>query len=543
MVHSESGHPSSGGPALAMGQYVIGAEAETTAGTTTNPHPKTGACSAAGDAEGVVGEAARTDAGAASHPAHRDGRGLRSSVTSAAQRALLCYGTSTCGPRGFFGTMDAHLFLEAAISATTGHEAALVYALAATTSATVLPVFLKGGDLVVMPNTASPPLRDGLRLSRAGVIWYDPEDLDALERRLEQVMAADTRSAAAARRRWLSWRVGNVTPLDIAERQRRFLAIEGLSPLTGTFANLPRLKAIADRFRLRTMLDDSFAFGAVGATALGTPELYGLRGADFDIYVGSFSHAYGCFGAFAAACSDIIEHMRLTSAGYVYSCALPPLFAVTSRCVLAELANPMSGARAHLANLHRNIRVAHRAAADAGAVTAAVYNSSEGGAGASSGGRTDGGPFVFGGARGRPAVVIFGTADGEALSPVVLLRVCVGGRPTDDDGVYERAERLLLNDGYLVARRPSFSSKGAACAARAPAAPFPSALAADGSRVQAGSRGGRGARGAGGTEEKPKTQPAADAPALVLHMSGVHGERDTAEAVRRAVERLRECAP
>jgi serine palmitoyltransferase len=82
-------------------------------------------------------------------------------------KALQHYGVGSCGPRGFYGTIDAHQRLEEALAAFMGTAEAIIYAFDIATMPSVLPAFTTKKDILVMDEAASWPLRNGASLSRA----------------------------------------------------------------------------------------------------------------------------------------------------------------------------------------------------------------------------------------------------------------------------------------------------------------------------------------------------------------------------------------
>lgn len=81
--------------------------------------------------------------------------------------ALAFYGVGSCGPRGFYGTIDAHLTLEKRIANFMKTEEAIVYSFDIATMPSVLPAFASRKDVIVLEDSASWPLRNGASLSRA----------------------------------------------------------------------------------------------------------------------------------------------------------------------------------------------------------------------------------------------------------------------------------------------------------------------------------------------------------------------------------------
>jgi serine palmitoyltransferase len=60
------------------------------------------------------------------------------------------YGIGTCGPRGFYGTIDVHLDLEKSIAEFLGTESAIIYSYGFSTVASAIPAFSKKGDVLIV---------------------------------------------------------------------------------------------------------------------------------------------------------------------------------------------------------------------------------------------------------------------------------------------------------------------------------------------------------------------------------------------------------
>ena len=77
------------------------------------------------------------------------GLGARPDLKEDAQKALDHYGCGSCGPRGFYGTMDAHLELEDRLAKFFGTAEAISYSDAESAVASAVSAFVKRGDLIV----------------------------------------------------------------------------------------------------------------------------------------------------------------------------------------------------------------------------------------------------------------------------------------------------------------------------------------------------------------------------------------------------------
>jgi serine palmitoyltransferase len=70
-------------------------------------------------------------------------------IHAKAIETLKKYGVGTCGPRGFYGTIDVHMDLERDISRFLGTEDTILYAQDYAAISSVIPAFSKRGDYIV----------------------------------------------------------------------------------------------------------------------------------------------------------------------------------------------------------------------------------------------------------------------------------------------------------------------------------------------------------------------------------------------------------
>lgn len=69
-------------------------------------------------------------------------------ILEEACKCLRKYGVGSCGPRGFYGTMDVHLDLEDRLAKFMNLEEAIVYSYGFSTVASAIPAYAKRGDIV-----------------------------------------------------------------------------------------------------------------------------------------------------------------------------------------------------------------------------------------------------------------------------------------------------------------------------------------------------------------------------------------------------------
>lgn len=131
------------------------------------------------------------------------------------------YGLGSCGPPGFYGTVDVHMTFERDVADFLGTEAAILYSQGFSTISSVIPAFCKRGDIIVADRGVNFAIQKGIQISRSTVRWFDHNDLKSLEDVLETV--------EKERRK----RRGPLT--------RRFIVTEGIFEKDGKMVDLPKL--------------------------------------------------------------------------------------------------------------------------------------------------------------------------------------------------------------------------------------------------------------------------------------------------------------
>jgi serine palmitoyltransferase len=76
------------------------------------------------------------------------------------------YGVGSCGPRGFYGTIDAHLQLESCMATFLQTDAAILYSDGASASTSTIAAFAKRGDLLIVDEGVHEALLVGVSSQR-----------------------------------------------------------------------------------------------------------------------------------------------------------------------------------------------------------------------------------------------------------------------------------------------------------------------------------------------------------------------------------------
>ena len=94
------------------------------------------------------------------------------------------YGCGACGPRNFYGTTKEHLDLEEDLMKAFNTTNAIVYSYGNNTLTSVIPVYAKKGDVVLVDELCNYPIQLGCRLSKAKIVKFRHNDIYDLTRLL-----------------------------------------------------------------------------------------------------------------------------------------------------------------------------------------------------------------------------------------------------------------------------------------------------------------------------------------------------------------------
>ncbi|MFC3173818.1 aminotransferase class I/II-fold pyridoxal phosphate-dependent enzyme [Novosphingobium bradum] len=222
------------------------------------------------------------------------------------------------------GTGDAHLAVEARIAAFKGTEAALLFASGWQANAAVLPALLAAlpGAAVFTDRLVHASMHAGL----AGVRQhrFRHNDLTHLAELLE--------------------RHGQATPA-------RLIVVESVYSMDGDRADVAALAQLARQHDAMLMVDEAHATGVLGDRGAGL--CAGVAGVD--VVMGTFSKAFGGFGAYIAGSAALRDWLVNAASGFIFSTAPPPAVLGAIDAAL-DLVPAMDAERAHLAALGDRLR-------------------------------------------------------------------------------------------------------------------------------------------------------------------------------------------
>ncbi|GBO08691.1 Serine palmitoyltransferase 1, partial [Araneus ventricosus] len=227
-------------------------------------------------------------------------------LEEAALQCLRKYGVGSCGPRGFYGTVDIHLELEAKLAKFMKQQEAVLYSYGFSTISSAIPAYAKHGDVIFCDEGVNFAIQKGLVASRSQIFFFKHNNVDDLERLLKQQDERDKLNPKKAK----------VT--------RRFLVVEGIYMNFGDICPLPRMVDLKNKYKVRLFIDEACSFGVLGETGRGVTEHFDIPMEEVDLITSTLEAAIPGYGGFCVGTSFIVDHQRLSGLGYCFSASLPP---------------------------------------------------------------------------------------------------------------------------------------------------------------------------------------------------------------------------
>ncbi|CAH1110202.1 unnamed protein product [Psylliodes chrysocephalus] len=220
-------------------------------------------------------------------------------IKKAAENIIRKYGVGTCGPRAFYGTTDVHLELEQKMAEFLRMEDSIVYSYGFVAISSSIAAYCKRSDVVFIDKEANFPIRQGLLAARSTVVYFDHNDPKSLRAEVEKVVKKEKKP------------------------KRKFLIVEGVSWKTGKLLPLEEFLKVAEDFKMRIFLEESYSIGIYGKHGRGLTEHFDIDPSRLDMIIASLEVALGTIGGICAGSQMAIEHQRLSGSGYIFSASLP----------------------------------------------------------------------------------------------------------------------------------------------------------------------------------------------------------------------------
>ncbi len=153
------------------------------------------------------------------------------------------------------------------------------------------------GDLILFDSYSHASIQDGCRLSGADVKPFPHNNWEALD-------------------------------TILGEQRKKYrqvlIVIEGVYSMDGDIPDLPRFVAVKKNHEALLMIDEAHSIGVLGRTGAGIGEYHAVDRQDVEIWMGTLSKSFASCGGYIAGGAGLIEYLKYTAPGFVYSVGMSP---------------------------------------------------------------------------------------------------------------------------------------------------------------------------------------------------------------------------
>lgn len=218
-------------------------------------------------------------------------------VCDAVVDAVRQFGSSVSASRLVSGEKTLHRELERTLADWIGVQDAVVMVGGHATNETVIGHMVGPGDLILHDALSHNSIVQGAMLSGARRRAFNHNDWEHLEALLQQLRGS---------------------------YRRVLVVIEGVYSMDGDFPSLPDFIRIKQQHQCWLMVDEAHSIGTLGATGRGIAEHFGVDPQHVDIWMGTLSKSFGSCGGYIAGDTALVELLKYTAPGFVFSVGLSP---------------------------------------------------------------------------------------------------------------------------------------------------------------------------------------------------------------------------
>ena len=228
-------------------------------------------------------------------------------VKSAAVDAVGKFGVGALASRLVGGERSMHHILEEELAKFLGADSALTLVSGYLANVTTIAHLLGSRDALFIDELSHNSIVSGAKSAVAETIVFRHNDLDHLAFLLSE--------------RRESYR--NV-----------LIVVESLYSMDGDIADLNRLVELKEAHNAWLLIDEAHSLGVLGEEGRGLCEYCGVDPQRVDLMIGTLSKALASCGGFIAGKAAVIEWLRYTLPGFVYSVGLSPVISAAAAAAL-----------------------------------------------------------------------------------------------------------------------------------------------------------------------------------------------------------------
>jgi len=244
-------------------------------------------------------------------------------LIAVAKAAIDQYGTTVSASRMVSGDTPVHRDLEKEIADFLGVDASVVFVSGHAANVSTIGTVMTDRDLIVHDEFVHNSAVVGIRLSGATARSFHHNRLDKLE-----AILRDERT----------------------KYRNCLVVIEGLYSTEGDVPDLARVIEIKERYGAWLMVDDAHGAGVLGPGGRGLAQHCGVDARRVDIWMGTLSKTFASVGGYIAGNAELIEVLKHSAPGFVFSVGLPPSMGAAALTALRVIRREPE----RVARLHKN---------------------------------------------------------------------------------------------------------------------------------------------------------------------------------------------
>ena len=231
-------------------------------------------------------------------------------VSQAAKDAIDIYGTSASASRPVAGERPVQRDLEKALAKVYDVDDCIVFVSGHATNVTTIGYLFGPKDLILHDSLIHNSIVQGGQLSGATRLPFPHNDWQALDELLFQ---------------------------QRKNYERVLIVIEGIYSMDGDYPDLKHFVEIKQRHKAFLMVDEAHSLGVLGEKGHGLKEHSGVDGHEVDLWMGTLSKTLASCGGYIAGEQALIENLKFSAPGFLYSVGISPPLAASALAALKLL--------------------------------------------------------------------------------------------------------------------------------------------------------------------------------------------------------------
>ncbi|WP_419418749.1 aminotransferase class I/II-fold pyridoxal phosphate-dependent enzyme [Legionella sp. D16C41] len=231
-------------------------------------------------------------------------------VVKASIAATRKYGTSVSASRLVSGEKVIHHALEQEIADLLGVDDALVFNTGHATNVSTIAHLYGPEDLILHDELAHSSLILGAVYSNATRMAFPHNDWQALD---------------------------NILKNNRHHYKRVLIILEGIYSMDGDIPDLIHFISVKKAHSAWLMIDEAHSIGVLGKHGAGIREHFNVNPNDVEIWMGTLSKSFASIGGYIAGKKELIEYLKYTCPGFVFSVGISPASAAAALAAIQIL--------------------------------------------------------------------------------------------------------------------------------------------------------------------------------------------------------------